>query len=103
MLRARGRGADIEVRSFGALEVCCRRLEVEVWASGGGQQVCRRGSVCLKSSGAPEVHCRHVDVEVLRSGAREACWGLGGVEMCPGPEDVEVFASRDLELGRRAA
>ena len=46
----------------------------EVW---GALQACKRGGVCLK-----------------RSGVREVCWGRG---------DVEVFASRGLELGRRAA
>ena len=81
MLRARGRGGGIELWSFGALEVCCRRVDVEVWAPVGGHQVCRRGRVCLKSSGAPEVHCRRVDVEVLRSGAREACCRRGDVEV----------------------
>ena len=45
--------------------------------SGGAMQACRRGGVCLKSSGPLEAGCRCVN--------------------------VEVFASRDLELGRHAA
>jgi len=44
--------------------------------SGGSPQACRCGGICLK-----------------KSGVREACCESG---------DVEVFASRDLELGRHA-
>jgi len=47
------------------------------WSSGGAMQACRRGDVCLKSFGVLEAGCRCVD--------------------------VEVFVSRDLELGRHAA
>ncbi len=69
----------------GVAEVGRSQLAVRLWVvkdvkverSGGTLQACRCGGICLK-----------------RSGAREACCG---------PGDVEVFASRDLELGRHAA
>jgi len=60
MLRARGRGGGIGVWSSGALEVCCRRVDVEVWDSGGGQQMCRRGEL-WSSEGALQASRRGGD------------------------------------------
>ena len=48
-----------------------------MWTSGGALQTCRCGGICLKSPGTLKAHCRR--------------------------RDVEVFASRDRELGRCAA
>jgi len=64
------------------MEVWRRTASVQTWRRRGMKlwsfavKACRRGGVCLK-----------------RSGARETCCG---------PEDVEVCASRDLELRRHA-
>ena len=57
---------------------------------------CKRADMVTYGYGALEVGrpAASVYVEVKRSGAREACCGRG---------DVEVFASRDQELGRHAA
>jgi len=92
-LRAWGRGGVRLKSSGGALQACCLHLPqeiqssrdmlpawgregVEAWRSGGVLQACRRGGICLKSPGTLEAHCRR--------------------------RDVEVFASRDRELGRCA-
>jgi len=55
MLRARGRGAGIEVWSSGAPEVCCRLVDVEVLRYGALEAVCRCVDVEVFASRAPEL------------------------------------------------
>ncbi len=82
-----------------------RCLPQEIWSSGGMLRVRGRGGVRLKRSGAREACCGPGDVaskEVWRCAA--GVLPLRGVE--PRTEahcrrrDVEVFVSRDRELGR---
>ena len=91
-----------------ALRLCLKRLElwkraarvamwrrhrgIEVRSSGDAMQELR---LCLKRPGALEACCACSDVEeALRFGA---------LEMRCSRVDVEMFASRDLELWRHAA
>src|SRR6266480_2862604 len=78
MLRARGRGG-VCLKSSGALEVCCRRVDVavlryedlELRRHATGLETWRYGDLELGRCGAGAETWRHV--EVWSSGAREAC------------------------------
>jgi len=54
---------DLELGRLAAGVGTCRSLSQELWGSGGAQQACRRGGVCLFASRALEACCRCRDVE----------------------------------------
>lgn len=55
--------------SFGALEVSCRRTELNIWRLGGIEARCMHGN------------WRHVDIELWKLAAGVATWRHGGVEL----------------------
>jgi len=81
-----GRGEGTGVWSFGALEVCCRRVDVavlrykdlELQRHATGLETWRYGDLELGRCVAGAGTWRHG--EVWRSGAREVCCGPGDVE-----------------------
>ncbi len=71
---------DMEVESK-ALEVPCRRADVEVGSSGVVMQVCRRGGMEFGGSGDTLQACRRRGMELGSSGgALRACM-CGGMEL----------------------
>ena len=95
MLRARGRclkrglevrcrRRDVEVRRYGGTEVWRHVVgpgTLPQKRSGDALQACRCGGICLKSPGALEARCRRRDVEVFASRALELRRYAVGVEM----------------------
>ena len=71
-----------ETQRFGALEMCCSRMDIEEWRSGALKACCTYGDAEeAQRFGALEVRCSRMDIEVWRSGALEARCRRVDVEM----------------------